>query len=142
MVCLTCKSCACLLQAVEGLAAPIPAALDINSRNNSFPANVSGTYRGTWNLQQPSNAGVLPLTEVEGSVSFQLSSQPSNTDEVQDIEVNNVVALMNTACDHAVQSATTGSTTCCTQVKTYRTLASCNPRCTIISVQTSVGSMV
>lgn len=83
------ESLARTLQAVEGLAAPIPTALDLYSRNNSFPANISGTYRGNWILQQPtSRAGVLPLTEVEGSMSFQLTSLPSSTDEVLDVEVS------------------------------------------------------
>ena len=96
-------SCFCLLwlytvQVYDGLAAPVPTALDVINSNISFPANVSGTYRGSWSLSQPeSKAEVLPLSGVEGSVTFQLKSLPSSTDEVLDVEVINLMSHIKLA---------------------------------------------
>ena len=78
------------IQAFDELAAPATAAQAyLNGDNVSFPANVSGTYKGSWNLEQPtSGQSVLPLTEDQGSVALQLKALHSGTQEVLDVEVH------------------------------------------------------
>lgn len=83
------------MQALEGLATPLPAAAVFGNQNTTFPTNVSGTYRGNWMLQHPADqASILPLTEDAGTVACQLKAHPSNTEEVLDVEARHLLHVM------------------------------------------------
>ena len=80
----------CCLQAFTKVATLAPSAYpDLNRTTNTFPANVSGTYKGTWHLSAP-DAGASPLPVLKqgsGTIAFQLETTLSGTEEVLNVQV-------------------------------------------------------
>ena len=78
------------LQAFTKVATLAPSAYQsLNNSANTFPANVSGTYKGTWHLSDPdAGASALPvLKQGQGTIAFQLEATPSGTEEVLNVQV-------------------------------------------------------
>lgn len=77
------------LQASTKVTTTAPSAfLSLNNSANTFPANVSGTYKGTWHLSDPdAGASALPvLKQGQGTIAFQLEATPSGTEEVLNVQ--------------------------------------------------------